>query len=372
MNKIAYMDYNATAPIVPGAARAMTRALACVGNPSSVHGSGRQARALMEDARDVVAKSVNVPADWVFFTSGGTEANALALNGLAYDHILVSSVEHAAVLNAHDKIERLEVDDNGIVILSALEEKLTKCEGLTLVSVMGANNETGVVQPLRQIVKIVHEKGALVHCDAVQAVGKIDFDMQGLGCDLVSLSAHKLGGPQGVGALLKRDTVALKAMFRGGGQERSLRGGTENLLGIVGFGAALNEKTDYIRVQDLRDDLERQIKAISDEVVIFGETVERLPNTSFFAVPGMTSERQIMALDLAGVMVSAGSACSSGKVKASNVLKAMGVVDEIASCAIRVSLGWDSCKADVDHFVEAWSKLVERIQLRKINRSNAA
>jgi len=372
MSNIAYMDYNATAPIVPGATQAIVDALACIGNPSSVHGMGRKARALMEDARDCVGAFVNVRSDWVFFTSGGTEADALAIKGCGRERILVSSVEHAAVLNASEVVETLDVDANGIVLLDGLEDRLKNDSRPTLVSVMAANNETGVIQPIAEIVEIAHRYDALVHCDAVQAVGKIDFDMQALGCDLISLSAHKMGGPQGVGALVKRPEIKLQAQISGGGQERSLRGGTENLIGIVGFGAAAKEKTNFMRVKALRDDLETQIKGLSDDIIIFGETVDRLPNTSFFALRGLTSERQVMALDLAGVMISSGSACSSGKVKASHVLAAMGVGDEYANSAIRVSLGWDSHKDDIDKFVQAYAKLVERVQQKNSNRSDAA
>jgi cysteine desulfurase len=372
MSRIAYMDYNAMAPIVPAAKQAMVQALDCVGNPSSVHAMGRKARNHMEDARDCVAALVNVRSDWVYFTSGGTEADALAINGCGAERILVSAVEHAAVLTASDRIENLEVDQNGIVLLDALEKRLSEDNRSTLVSVMAANNETGVIQPIAQIVEIAHRFGALVHCDAVQAVGKIDFDMQALGCDLVSLSAHKIGGPQGVGALVKRPKIKLQAQLRGGGQERSLRGGTENLIGIIGFGAAAKEKTDLNRVKSLRDHLELQIKALSDEIIIFGEAVSRLPNTSCFALPGMSSERQVMALDLAGIMVSAGSACSSGKVKSSHVLQAMSVAEDVADSAIRVSLGWQSTEEDIDMFVQAYAKLVERVQEKKSKRSDAA
>ncbi|WP_069190068.1 cysteine desulfurase family protein [Candidatus Terasakiella magnetica] len=370
MNKIVYMDYNATAPAYGSVISAMSAALNHVGNPSSVHGSGRGARKLLEEAREKVARLVNVPSDWVIFTSGGTEADALALNGVDVERVLVSAVEHVAVMNARDDVDVLSVDENGIVDLKALEDRLKGDERTTLVSVVAANNETGVIQPLEEIVEICHAHGALVHSDAVQMVGKCDFDMQALGLDMISLSAHKIGGPQGVGALVKRQGVDLEAMFKGGGQERSLRGGTENLSGIVGFGAAVEEKTDYLAIKALRDDLELQIKALG--ATVFGDGAKRLPNTSYFAFAGMPSERQVMALDLAGVMVSAGSACSSGKVKSSHVLKAMKVEDELAGCAIRVSLGWNSTKEDIEFFVQAYTKLIERVQSRKTGRSNAA
>jgi len=368
MMKTAYMDYNATAPILPSAASAMADAINLVGNPSSVHRLGREARAKMEAARDAVAALVNAPRDWVIFTSGGTEADALALNGVDCERVLVSAVEHAAVLNARADVEVIAVDANGVIDLVALEDMLDGRS--TLISVMAANNETGVIQPVKDVVALARKHGALVHCDAVQAIGKTEFDMLALDLDMVSLSAHKIGGPQGVGALVKRDGINLNAIQRGGGQERSLRGGTENLIGIIGFGAAAKEIMDFSTIGALRDLLETQTKTLG--AMVLGETVERLPNTSCFAFEGLTSERQVMALDLAGVMVSAGSACSSGTVKASHVLKAMKVDEELANCAIRVSLGWGSTKDDVDMFVEAWSKLVERVQTRKSSRSNAA
>jgi len=368
MIKTAYMDYNATSVMLPSVRTAMADAFDLIGNPSSVHQVGRKARAAMEKARDQVAALVGVPRDWVIFTSGGSEADHLALNGVDVERVLVSATEHAAVLNARKDVDIIPVDENGVIGLSQLESLLD--DRKTLISVMAANNETGVLQPIKEICDLAHEKGALVHCDAVQAVGKTDFDMQVLGCDLVSLSAHKIGGPQGVGALVKRDGVILNAVQKGGGQEKSMRGGTENLIGIIGFGAAAQEKVDYSPILALRDELEVQIQALGAH--IFSKNVARLPNTSCFALKGLTSERQVMALDLAGVMISAGSACSSGTVKASHVLQAMQVDEELANCAIRVSLGWDSTKDDIELFVQAWSKLVERVKQRKESSVNAA
>ncbi|WP_028879787.1 cysteine desulfurase family protein [Terasakiella pusilla] len=368
MMKTVYMDYNATAPMLPSVRRAMVDAFDLIGNPSSVHKVGREARAKMEEARDRVAALVNATRDGVIFTSGGTEADYLALNGVDVQRVLVSPTEHAAVLNARADVEPLKVDANGLVDIEYL--KATLDERPTLVSVMAANNETGVLQPVKEICEIAHAAGALVHCDAVQAVTKEPFDMQENGVDLVSLSAHKIGGPKGVGALVKRDGLVLNGVQKGGGQEKSLRGGTENLIGIIGFGVAAAEKFDFSGVLALRNELEEQISESGARV--FGADVDRLPNTSCFAVAGLTSERQVMALDLAGVMVSAGSACSSGTVKASHVLKAMAVEDEYANCAIRVSLGWETTKEDIETFVQAWSKLVARVQDRKNGSSHAA
>lgn len=370
MKKMVYMDYNATAPVFPDVAQAMGDALMHVGNPSSVHQQGRTVRKLMEDARETLAKKLNVPTDWVFFTSGGTEADGLAIKGTGRQRILASAVEHAAVLSAGENIEQIPVDTNGIIDLNVLETMLEADDTPAVVSVMFANNETGVIQPISEVVEIAHKFGALVHCDAVQAISKIDVDMRALDLDMISVSAHKIGGPQGVGALVKRDSIAMKAQQAGGGQERSLRGGTENLSGIVGMGKALEIETDYKAVKELRDYLEEEISKLG--AVIFGQAVARLPNTTYFAMKGLSSERQVMALDLAGVMVSAGSACSSGKVKASHVMKAMGVEDDLANCAIRISLGWNSTKDDVDFFVQAYAKLVERVQIRKAGASHAA
>ncbi|WP_142849708.1 cysteine desulfurase family protein [Telmatospirillum sp. J64-1] len=366
MTRAAYLDWNATAKVRPAVIAAMAEALAEGGNPSSVHRFGRQAKRRLEQARDAVAALVGACATEVTFTSGGTEANALALQGSGRERVLVSAVEHPSVLKAVAEAELIPVDTEGRVDLAALEHLLASDSRPAIVSVMVANNETGVIQPVAQVAEIAHRHGALVHADAVQAAGKIALSMAELGADLISLSAHKLGGPQGVGALVAaHDGVPLKPLLQGGGQERRLRAGTENLPGIVGFGEAAREALEGLegmaRVTALRERLEREAQALGGTgMVLFGGNAERLPNTSCLALHGVKAELQVMALDLAGVAVSAGSACSSGKVTASHVLQAMGAAERLASCAIRVSLGWDSTEEDVEMFLAAWGKLASR------------
>jgi cysteine desulfurase len=364
-----YLDYNATAPVWPEAAAAVADALLLTGNPSSVHHFGRAARKRVEDAREAVAALIGAaPAD-IVFTSGGTEANALALAGAGRTRLLVSAIEHDSVLAAaaaHDPdTPRIPVSPTGLVDVPALDKLLAGRIDDTLVSVMLANNETGVVQPVAEIAERAHAAGALVHCDAVQAAGKIAIDVRALGADLVSLSAHKLGGPKGIGALYVSERIALAPLLRGGGQERGRRAGTENVPGIAGFGAAAAAVTrdlagDARKITALRDRLEAAVLARSNRARIAGTDAPRLPNTSCIVLRGVPSEMQVMALDLAGVAVSAGSACSSGKVRPSHVLAAMGHPPEEASAAIRVSLGWASAPADIERFVEAWGAMAAR------------
>ncbi len=357
-----YLDYNATAPIRPEAAEAMAAALDSLGNPSSVHGHGRAARRLVEDARERVAALVGAAPSQIVFTSGGTEANNLAIQGAARVRSIVSAVEHDSVLVPATGAAIAPVEASGVIDLDGLEALLRAAGGPALVCVMLANNETGVVQPLADVVAIAHAFGALVHCDAVQAAGKLPVDFTGLGVDLMALSAHKLGGPPGVGALVVTDQVELTPLVVGGGQERGRRAGTENVPGIAGFAAAaqaaLAGLTDFVLTSRLRDDLEARALVEVPEAKIFGAGAERLANTSCLAMPSVASETQVMALDLAGIAVSAGSACSSGKVGPSHVLRAMGVVE--ADRAIRVSLGRESRPSDIDRFVEAWSALAVR------------
>lgn len=362
MRQPVYLDYNATAPVRPEVSAAVTEALAAVGNPSSVHGFGRSARARLERARTQVAALVGARASQVVFTSGGTEANSLALTGAGRERFLASAVEHDSVLMARPP-EIVPVDGRGILDLAALEAILAAEDRPALLAVMLANNETGVIQPVAEAARIAHARGAIVHCDAVQAAGKIAVDWTGLGVDLLSFSAHKFGGPPGVGAMIVADHVVLAAARRGGGQERGRRAGTENLPGIVGFGVAAEraaaELPHMARLSALRDELERRALALKPSAVVAGRDAPRLPNTSCLATPGFGSELQVMALDLAGVAVSAGSACSSGKVQRSHVLRAMGF-DDLAGSAIRISLGWQSAPEDVDRFIEAWGELVTR------------
>ena len=359
-----YLDWNATAPLRPEAAAAMAEALGHRGNPSSVHRFGRDARHALEAARAQVAALASAAPSEIVFTSGGTEANHLALRGLTDRRILVSAIEHESVRQAAPDAAIIPVTRAGIVDLDALDRLLASEKQPSLVSLMLANNETGIIQPVAEAARIAHARGALLHCDAVQAAGKLPLDRGRLGADLMTLSAHKLGGPPGVGALVVAGELPLAPLLTGGGQERGRRAGTENLPGIVGFGAAcesaLARLADYRAVGALRDDAERRLGAIARDAALYGDAVARLPNTLCIAMPGVAAATQVMALDLAGVMVSAGAACSSGKVRRSHVLDAMGVAAGEAECAIRISLGWSTTAADIDHLVEAWGALYAR------------
>ncbi len=362
-----YLDYNASAPMRPEVSAAVAAALAETGNPSSVHGFGRDARARVEAARERVAALVRAEPAEIAFTSGGSEANALALLGAQRPRVLVSAIEHDSVLATVAEAELIPVDGNGIVRLDALETML-KSDMLkadrrpALVSIMLANNETGAVQPVAEAAALAHAHGALIHSDAVQAAGKIGIDFHALGVDCLTLSGHKLGAPQGVGALVVRQGTALAAQHRGGGQERGRRAGTENTPGIVGFGVAAELATagraDFARLAVWRDRLEAGLMAQGARV--FARSAPRLANTSCVAMPWVASETQVMALDLAGFAVSAGSACSSGKVKPSHVLRAMGASEAEASSAIRISLGWDTKADHIERLIEAWSALHRR------------
>ena len=362
MDEFIYLDHNASSPILPEVAMVMADTLAFVGNASSVHSSGRLARQKVEDARDKVARLVGARASEVVFTGGGTEANNLILNGIQFDHIMVSAVEHDSVLNAINNVEILSVDENGLIDLDELEGRLDKTDGRVLVSVMLANNETGVIQPISEVSGIAKKYGAMVHTDAIQACGKIKLDREALGVDFISLSAHKIGGPQGVGALIVNEEVPFEPMIRGGGQERGRRAGTENIAGIVGFGVASAIVADLIHIaktRALRDLLERGINKILPGSIVCGEKIDRLPNTSSIFMPGVNSETQVIKFDLNGIMISAGSACSSGKVQTSHVLRAMGIEDNIAANVIRVSLGNENTVEDVEFFITEWKKIFE-------------
>ncbi len=363
MTPAVYLDYNATAPTRPEVAAAMAACLAEPGNPSSVHAFGRAARRRLEEARAAVAELVAAAPAGVVFTSGGTEANNLALRGTGRTRILVSAVEHGSVIAAAPAAELISVDAAGRVRLDALEEMLAADHRPALVSIMLANNETGVVQPVAEAAAIARRHGALVHCDAVQGPGRLEVDIGAMGVDLLTLSAHKLGGPAGVGALvLAEDGLDLAPLLRGGGQERGRRSGTENLPGIVGFGAAARAAAgdDRARLRALRERLEAEALRRVPRARVVAAEAERLPNTVCLALPGLASDIQVMALDLEGIAVSAGAACSSGKVAASHVLAAMGLPAATAGSAIRVSLGWGSREEDVARFVEAWAALAAR------------
>lgn len=371
-----YLDWNATAPLRPEARAAAAAALAECGNPSSVHRWGRGARQRVERARETIAALVGAAPDGVVFTSGGTEANHLALLGGGQRRVFVTAVEHSSVLQAVPDAARIPVDRNGIVDLEGLDAALAARSEAALVSVQYANNETGVIQPVERVAEIAHRHGALVHCDAIQAAAKLALDLAALGADLVSLSAHKIGGPTGIGALVLAGGTEVAPMLRGGGQERGRRAGTENLPGIAGFAAAaeaaLSGLADYDRVKQLRNSLEAAALAASPDAVVVGAAVPRLQNTTALALPGLAAETQVIALDLDGVMVSAGAACSSGKVGPSHVLAAMGLAPEIAGSTIRVSLGWSTSEAEIGHFLESWIALSRRRRPHHQSRAEAA
>jgi cysteine desulfurase len=359
-----YLDWNATAPLRPEAIAAATAALGHCGNPSSIHRHGRAARQMVETARATVAGMIGASPESIVFTSGGTEANHLALIGAGRARVLVSAVEHDSVLGAVPAAELIPVDGNGVVRLDALADLLAEDDRPALVSVMFANNETGVVQPMADIAAAAHARGAVLHCDAVQAAGKIAFDVPAIGADLLTVSAHKLGGPVGVGALVTVHGIDLAPLLRGGGQEGGRRAGTENVPGIAGFGAAAKAAGDeigrYGHVRALRDILETEILRVASDTVVIGIDAPRLPNTSAISMPGMAAETQVIAFDLDGVMVSAGAACSSGKVGPSHVLAAMNLPLEIRSSTIRVSLGWSTTEADIERFIRSWTALYRR------------
>jgi cysteine desulfurase len=362
-----YLDWNATGKLRPQAHAAMLAALEVTGNPSSVHSAGRAARRLVEEARERVAALVNVSAREVVFTASGTEANMLALTPALGDALLMSAIEHPSVRSGgrFPAVEEIAVTAEGVIDLAALERRLGGCTR-PLVSIMLANNETGVIQPVGMAAALVHAAGGLLHVDAVQGPGRIACDFNALGADLMTLSAHKIGGPQGVGALIRREGLALPPLMTGGGQERGARAGTENVAGIAGFGGAAHAAGCAVdeeapRIAALRDQLEAGLLTLTPEVVIFGSTADRLPNTCLFAVPGMKAETAIIALDLEGVAVSSGAACSSGKVAPSHVLAAMGVDPELCRSAIRVSLGYSTTDEDVEFILNAWGRLRERL-----------
>ncbi len=361
--KDVYLDYNATAPVRPEVIDFVASSMALVGNPSSVHGAGRKARNLVEKAREQVAALVGARARDVIFTSGGTEANNQALGFMSGHKHFVSSIEHDSLLKSSAETQLLSVDGNGVIDLKQMESCLKDSQP-AFVSVMAANNETGIVQPIKSIADLVHEHSGFLHCDAVQAAGKMPFDKQTLGIDLLSLSSHKLGGPQGVGALILGPGIDCPSFLTGGGQERSRRSGTENVAGIAGFGLATEiAKTSLDEFQQLRtlqNKLETGLKQLSNSVTVFSENVERTVNTTCFSWPELSADKLLIQFDLASIAVSSGSACSSGKVKSSHVLKAMGVDDCLAGSAIRVSLGWNTRPEEIDYFLQVFEKIVKR------------
>ncbi|MGZ8415508.1 MAG: cysteine desulfurase family protein [Methyloceanibacter sp.] len=377
MNQRSYLDYNATAPLREEVREAVVAALCLYGNPSSVHAEGRASRAAIEAARAKVAALVGARPEDVIFTSGGTEANAMALAAQAGEawQCYLSAIEHPSVLSGRrfyrETTTTLPVTRDGVIDLEILAKELAKHHlggWRPFVSLMVANNETGAIQPVAETSKIVHEAGGLFHTDAVQAAGRVRLDIAALGADTLSLSAHKIGGPKGVGALVLGNGGTVEPLIKGGGQERRRRAGTENVAGIVGFGVAAELAAADLgntgAVARLRDELEQRVLAIAPDAVVLAAGVERLPNTSCIAVPGAKAETLVIGLDLAGVAVSSGAACSSGKVEPSHVLRAMGVPEELAQGAIRVSLGFATKRDDIETFLKAFAELINRLRPR--------
>lgn len=360
-----YLDYNASAPLRQEARAAMLEALALPGNASSVHAEGRRARGIVEAAREHVARLVGSRSENVVFTSGATEANVWAI-GAGWQTIVTSGIEHDSVLaparRSKARLIGVPATADGVAMVqemaACLDVPSTSARGRTLVTLQAANSETGVLQPVEEVARSARARGAVVHTDAVQAAGRVRLDFAALGVDLMSLSAHKIGGPKGVGALILRDGLDIEPLLAGGGQEGRRRAGTENVAAIAGFGAAAQAAArdlgDMPRIAALRESLEACVRRLTPDVVVIGSVAPRLANTSCIAVPGDDARMLLIKLDLAGVAVSAGSACSSGKVGPSHVLSAMGLMPAVASAAIRVSLGHETTERDVERFVEAW------------------
>ena len=358
-----YLDHNATTPIRPSAVAAMTSVLAATGNPSSVHHFGRMARKQIEDARKAIAATLDVSPGQVFFNSGATEGNNTIIKGFSGKAILVSATEHPSVIDAGVTCDLIPVKPSGLIDLD-LFDKMAREQPPALVSVMLVNNETGVIQPVADIAKIAKSVGALVHCDAVQGYGRIAFTRESLGVDFLTLSSHKIGGPQGVGALVMAAGRTLPKLLEGGGQERRSRAGTENTAGIAGFGVAATEAVaDIVKFQQLsllRDRIETEILK-SPRVKIYGQNAPRVANTICCTVDGLTSDTLLMAFDIEGIAVSSGSACSSGTVKISHVLKAMGLNSTRQSAALRISLGHTTTERDIEQFITVWNTLRARL-----------
>jgi cysteine desulfurase len=369
MQKTVYLDHNATTPIKPEVLEIVYETLGIVGNPSSIHKAGRDSRRRIEAAREQIARLVNAGDKAVIvFTSGATEANNLVLKGSGCERALVSAIEHVSTLESAPHKEIIPVLPSGVVDLAMLDRMLEKTDRSTLVSVLYINNETGVIQPIDEVVRIARTHSALVHVDAAQAAGRIPIDTQSLGIDYLTLSSHKMGGPQGAGCVVMENCLTVTPLLTGGNQEKNMRAGTENLPGISGFGKAaelaVRDMNAYSLLTVYRDKIEINLKEIHPSLKVFGEDSSRAPNTSMIAAPGLPSDMQLISLDLAGIYVSNGSACSSGTVKRSHVLKAMGASDAEMASALRISMGWNTTEDDVNYFIQKWQEMYERVQLR--------
>lgn len=377
---VVYLDYNATSPLRPESLKTLIQTSQLVGNGSSVHTLGRQVRSLLEEAREVIATELKIKPAQVIFTSGGTESNITALRSLLknfpHSPLFLSPIEHDSIrwigkeeesLGNH-RIHWLKVTSQGLIDQEDLQAQLDKTSFPPLVSIMLANNETGVIQPIAEIASIVHRKGGLIHSDGAQAIGRTPVSFPDLGVDLLTLSSHKLGGPKGAGALIIQENLPFTPLLGGGGQEKNRRSGTENLPALAGFTVAFQEalKDDKVQLQQMQWTLETILQREFPEITVFSQGAPRLPNTTCLSMPGIKNETQLMAFDLAGFAVSAGSACSSGKVGASHVLKAMGVPEEEAETAIRVSWGWQTTLQDMEAFITCWANFYKKQKLQHL------
>ncbi len=357
-----YLDYNATAPVRPEAVEKIQEVLRKPGNPSSGHAFGRLAKKHLEEARRTLATTFNAFPDEIIFTGSGTEANNMALSGIPGRRLLISAIEHSSIVKAYPDAQHIPVTKDGVVDIAALEKLLAADSKPALVSVMLANNETGVIQPISEIAAICKKHGALLHCDAVQGIGKLPIDFSALGADMMTLSGHKCGGPVGAAALIARRGLPVTPMHKGGGQEMGRRAGTENVSAIAAFAVAVQKASDLSHIQEIRgwlDAMESELEAAGG--IVFGKNAARLPNTCSVAMPGVSNEVQLIDFDLKGFAVSAGSACTSGKVSGSHVLLAMGVPSETAGYAIRISGGWGTTEKEIRDFTAVWKQTCERL-----------
>lgn len=363
--ELIYLDYNATAPIMAVAVSAIEEALSYPANPSSIHQLGRRARQQLQEAREVVAEAVSGWPNEVIFTASGSEANNMALRAVPNRPLLVGATEHSSISESAKWLggDSLPVDGNGVIDRDVLKSKLKALGKPAFISIMLANNETGVIQPIAELAALAREYDALFHCDAIQALGKMPIDFGALGVDMLTLSAHKMGGPVGVGALIVRNNLPITPFIIGGGQELGRRAGTENLPAIMGFAAALRHcNKDWIApVTDQIHHFEKMVHDIAPDAIIVGHRAARLPHVSCVIMPQVKSDTQLMTFDLEKICLSAGSACASGRIEPSHVLQAMGFHKNVANCAIRISAGWNSKPEEIARFAEIWKKTYLRL-----------
>lgn len=359
-----YMDYNATAPLLPQVREVMEEFGSLPLNPSSVHHYGRMAKKLLEDSRKTIADYLSVWADEITFTASATEANNLALQGFPNHILAVAATEHSSVIAVAKRQQNsmiLPVDANGLLKMDALQAALEAHPNKLLVSVMLANNETGVIQPIAEIAKLVHKHGGLLHCDAVQSLGKMPIDFNLLGVDLLTLSAHKAGGPVGVGALVVRSGLFVEPLLVGGGQEKRRRAGTENIAAIAGLAKLVEILPDLSPLREWKNTIEKELLSVSRGTIIVAQNAPRLPHVICAVMPDVSSETQLISFDLAGICVSAGSACSSGRIEPSHVLQAMGLSNDQANCALRISMGWGTTEAEVQKLIMIWKEIYSKL-----------